>query len=224
MNNLPLLIQKQNTLVVYCMDPPSSPHKNFIAANNKNNNHAHNLLCYVHLFKAGGASLCKLEGKNMPKQQVPDYFCMPPDVGKEIDGRVGRSNKKLLGCRSKNPGKRFVSNEWNPFASKERWDLNDQLLFVTTTTTLQDPLDRLMSAYCLAQQRTTGTPSVPALVAPQTRQMACKSFCPQCRTPIRGRSQPTEAFLVRPRIYTAYSFLIYIYRKDIYFPLIQYSF
>ena len=38
-------------------------------------------------------------------------------------------------------------------------------------------------------------------------QTACQIFCPLCRTPITSRVQPTTAQLVRPRIYSAYSFI-----------------
>jgi hypothetical protein len=36
---------------------------------------------------------------------------------------------------------------------------------------------------------------------------ACKTFCPSCRTKIIGRIQPTTIRIVRPQIYSAYSFM-----------------
>jgi hypothetical protein len=32
-------------------------------------------------------------------------------------------------------------------------------------------------------------------------------FCPLCRTPITGKCKPKAARLVRPRVYSAYSFM-----------------
>lgn len=37
--------------------------------------------------------------------------------------------------------------------------------------------------------------------------IACKSFCPVCHTQIQGRAEPKMAILVRPRIFSAYSFM-----------------
>lgn len=37
--------------------------------------------------------------------------------------------------------------------------------------------------------------------------LACRSFCPLCRTPIQNRIEPKTAILVRPRIFSAYSFM-----------------
>lgn len=101
------------------------------------------LLWYEHLSKAGGTSFCKLAQSNMKKDEIPPYYCMPRD-GDLPDGRVGLwSNTKLLTYRAEHPTIRIVSNEWQPFPP-ERWQLKDQLFFVTT---LRNPLDRLLSAY-----------------------------------------------------------------------------
>lgn len=37
--------------------------------------------------------------------------------------------------------------------------------------------------------------------------IGCKVFCPLCRTPITGKCKPKAARLVRPRVYSAYSFM-----------------
>jgi Sulfotransferase family len=124
--------------------PPARPRPLFTAAVDLHNTSSRRrLLWYEHLSKAGGTSFCKLAQINMKKDEVPPYYCMPRD-GALPDGRVGLwSNTKLLKYRADHPSIRIVSNEWQPFPP-ERWELKDQLFFVTT---LRDPLDRLMSAY-----------------------------------------------------------------------------
>mmetsp|Transcript_13620 Transcript_13620/g.13805 ORF Transcript_13620/g.13805 Transcript_13620/m.13805 type:complete len:281 (-) Transcript_13620:415-1257(-) len=37
----------------------------------------------------------------------------------------------------------------------------------------------------------------------------CRSFCPICRIPIRSRSQPSRSKIIRPRIFSAHSFMMY---------------
>ena len=67
------------------------------------------------------------------------------------------------------------------------------------------------TALCLVCQ--TGPPHVVfepcyhAALCISCAEVTCKSFCPICRTPITGRMQPKTAILVRPRIFSAYSFM-----------------
>jgi hypothetical protein len=101
---------------------------------------------YEHLSKAGGTSFCQLAMRNMPRQEVAPYYCMPRDEEfkpSDPDGRVGRwSNEKLGRYRASHGKIKLVSNEWQPFPS-ERLELSDVLL----VTTVRDPMDRLLSAY-----------------------------------------------------------------------------
>ncbi len=50
-------------------------------------------------------------------------------------------------------------------------------------------------------------PCYHAVVCRACAVIACKSFCPACHTRIRRRVEPTMAILVRPRIFSAYSFM-----------------
>lgn len=50
-------------------------------------------------------------------------------------------------------------------------------------------------------------PCYHAVVCRACAGIACKSFCPVCQTRIRGRVEPKMAILVRPRIFSAYSFM-----------------
>lgn len=115
--------------------PPAPPKK-----------HAEPFVWYEHVSKAGGTSFCELAQHNMPKSEIPPYYCMPRDEEfkpNDPDGRVGRwDNDKLGRYRAKHPRIRLVSNEWQPFPS-ERLALSDLLL----VTTLRNPMDRLLSAY-----------------------------------------------------------------------------
>ena len=112
------------------------------------------MLRYEHLSKAGGTSFCKLAQKNLPRREVPAYYCMPSEPGMP-DARVGQWPNAKLGTYFAAKGEVLVSNEWEPFPL-ERLDLQRsggggggagpplELVFITT---VREPLNRLLSAY-----------------------------------------------------------------------------
>lgn len=115
------------------------------------------ILWYEHLSKAGGTSFCTLANANMPKQEVPRYYCMPPDSENiwRKDGRVGRWSNEKLAAYLANSTHRIVSNEWEPFPPARMKYPREKLLLVTT---IRDPLDRLLSAYRFFAKNVTTTP------------------------------------------------------------------
>ena len=40
-----------------------------------------NKIFYQHLRKAGGTSFCDLANKNIPRKEIPPYYCMPDNKG-----------------------------------------------------------------------------------------------------------------------------------------------
>ena len=112
------------------------------------------LVWYEHLSKAGGTSFCKLAKKNMPRKEIPAYYCMPSEPGMP-DARVGQWSNDKLGAWFDKQGESLVSNEWEPFPV-ERLALQAEVgsggaeavpLEVVLVTTIRDPLNRLLSAY-----------------------------------------------------------------------------
>ena len=141
------------------LSQPSEWFKNRDQQNHHNNDIPPVAIYYEHLSKAGGTSFCKLAQSNMPRIEVPRYYCMPsaPD---NPDARVGSWTKAQLVEYFKTKEHRIVSNEWEPFntnflslqptseievrnlsSSKQR-DIT--LLFITS---IRHPINRLLSAY-----------------------------------------------------------------------------
>uniref|UniRef100_A0A7S2GX97 Sulfotransferase domain-containing protein n=1 Tax=Helicotheca tamesis TaxID=374047 RepID=A0A7S2GX97_9STRA len=109
---------------------------------------------FEHLSKAGGTSMCNLANANMPKKDVPQYYCMPsePDM---VDARVGQWTNRKLQNYIRDKKKYFVSNEWEPFPldkfnmrpSVDGGNHDDSDPWLIFVTTLRHPLNRLVSAY-----------------------------------------------------------------------------
>lgn len=135
---------------------------------------------YEHVSKAGGTSFCKTAEKNMPRFQIPPYYCMPrdyEDYPNDPDGRVGLwTNEKFRRYRLTNPNIRLVSNEWHPFP-EDRWALpNDDRLI--TVTTIRHPLDRLLSAYQFWGVTTNRAEDKPTLVQFLNRRLRLSNSAP----------------------------------------------
>lgn len=133
--------------------------------NGNNNKSSHRVLAYYeHLSKAGGTSFCKLAVSNMPKKEVPAYYCMPSEPNM-IDARIGSWDIKKIEqyAMQDKPEIRFVSNEWEPFnlaflenfhhhdTNTEEGEVNKSddteqlhLLFITS---IRNPINRLLSAH-----------------------------------------------------------------------------
>lgn len=108
------------------------------------------MLWYEHLSKAGGTSFCKLAMKNMPRKEVPSYYCMPSEPGMP-DARVGQWTNDKLGAYFLRERHTLVSNEWEPFPL-QRLEMGQgkhgQIpLDLVLVTTIREPLNRLVSAY-----------------------------------------------------------------------------
>lgn len=109
------------------------------------------LLWYDHLSKAGGTSFCKLAQRNMPRKDVPAYYCMPSEKGMP-DARVGQWDNAKLRRYVEERKHRIVSNEWEPFPLGRlqlhpQGQAAEEELSLVLVTSLRDPLNRLVSAY-----------------------------------------------------------------------------
>ena len=101
-------------------------------------------LFFQHLRKAGGTNFCTLAKNNLPKKQVPKYYCMPD---------MHWNNKRCAGCFSSftneqiitnmhRDGHRILGNEWDPFDPSRFWDLP-----AVFATSFRKPLDRALSQF-----------------------------------------------------------------------------
>mmetsp|Transcript_9673 Transcript_9673/g.12248 ORF Transcript_9673/g.12248 Transcript_9673/m.12248 type:complete len:516 (-) Transcript_9673:319-1866(-) len=122
-------------------------------------NHEHRPVAvyYEHLSKAGGTSFCKLAQTNMPKVEVPSYYCMPSSAASP-DARVGSWTKSKLTKYFKSKLHRLVSNEWEPFnldflslqpTSEEelKTAFSEEDVMLMFVTSIRNPINRLLSAY-----------------------------------------------------------------------------
>lgn len=111
------------------------------------------MVWYEHLSKAGGTSFCKLARTNMPRKEVPSYYCMPSEPGMP-DARVGQWTNAKLETYFAEKAHRLVSNEWEAFP-RERLqlqptsevDANTRDLHLVFVSNIREPLNRLLSAY-----------------------------------------------------------------------------
>jgi hypothetical protein len=111
---------------------------------------------YEHLSKAGGTSFCTMAKANMPKEEIPKYYCMPSEPGM-ADARVGSwTREKLVHYFVEKPH-RLVSNEWEPFnhdflelqmmSDLDLAGKNSGGIYLLFLTTIRNPINRLLSAY-----------------------------------------------------------------------------
>jgi hypothetical protein len=101
-------------------------------------------LFFQHLRKAGGTNFCALAEHNLPKNQVPPYYCMPD---------YNWDKKKCAGCfsiykndeitRNMNAKQhRILGNEWDAFEPDRMFDLP-----AVFATSFRRPLDRALSQF-----------------------------------------------------------------------------
>ena len=122
----------------------------------KTSNHNKVAVYYEHLSKAGGTSFCTMAKANMPKEEIPRYYCMPSEPGMP-DARVGSwSREKLVKYFLEKPH-RLVSNEWEPFnhdflelqmmSDLDLAGKNSGGIYLLFLTTIRNPINLLLSAY-----------------------------------------------------------------------------
>lgn len=106
-------------------------------------------LYFQHLRKAGGTHFCTLARDNLPKINLPPYYCMPDKAWswenktKIQVPRAGRlhhwSNEEILN----NIGKyRIAANEWDSFDPATHFNLPAVIV-----TSFRNPLDRAVSQF-----------------------------------------------------------------------------
>eukprot|EP00980_Cylindrotheca_fusiformis_P014655 scaffold3987_cov134-Cylindrotheca_fusiformis.AAC.5 len=106
-------------------------------------------LYYDHLSKAGGTSFCKLAQTNMPKEQVPPYYCKASRK-KPGDGRIGRWELERVQDYLLSKTHRIVSNEWDEFDTRLLSFFSptvNEMVHLLFATTIRHPINRLLSSY-----------------------------------------------------------------------------
>ena len=95
---------------------------------------------YQHLRKAGGTSFCELCRANLPRHQVPPYYCMPDQKGSL--STPPWSDAKVLTEAMDSKGFKVAANEWDVWLDVHR-DIPGAVL----ATTFRHPIDRWYSQY-----------------------------------------------------------------------------
>lgn len=95
---------------------------------------------YQHLRKAGGTGFCEMASRNMDRDQVPRYHCMPDNKG--ALATPPWSKQEYLLSQISDKGYRIVANEWDAFPAHH-------LHFpgAVFATTMRHPVDRWYSQY-----------------------------------------------------------------------------
>ena len=98
---------------------------------------------YQHLRKAGGTGFCDLAKKNMGKEEIPKYYCMPDRKGSLSTPPWNKA--EYLAKQLSSKGHRIASNEWDAWnAQNHNKHALPKAVFVTT---FRHPLDRWYSQY-----------------------------------------------------------------------------
>jgi len=104
-------------------------------------------LFFQHLRKAGGTGFCSLAEANLPRKNLPGYYCMP-DYGWEGGWRQRQagflkhwSNEEIT-RRLREKGHRVAGNEWDKFQVRH-FDLPGAVF----ATSFRRPLDRALSQF-----------------------------------------------------------------------------
>jgi hypothetical protein len=104
-------------------------------------------LFFQHLRKAGGTNFCSLAEENLPKSQVPPYYCMP-DIkwerknGRECGGCFSSFTNDEIATKMQAAGFRILGNEWDPFDASRFFELP-----AIYATSFRKPLDRALSQF-----------------------------------------------------------------------------
>jgi hypothetical protein len=103
-------------------------------------------LFFQHLRKAGGTNFCTLAQRNLPKVQVPNYYCMPdyhwPKFERKCAGCFHRWTNAEIDTQMQAQGHRILGNEWDAFEPERFFELN-----AIFTTSFRRPLDRALSQF-----------------------------------------------------------------------------
>ena len=103
-----------------------------------------------------------------------------------------------------NDAARFLANQ----ALERTGTVGEPITMMTSPlATLSTNNDMICMVCQIANVQVAFEPCFHCLLCLSCSLTACRKFCPLCRTPISSRVQPTTARLVRPRIYSAYSFI-----------------
>lgn len=98
---------------------------------------------YQHLRKAGGTGFCDLAKKNMAREEVPPYYCMPDNRGSLATPPWNEASYLQKQLQAK--GHRIASNEWDAWNRAEH--IPAKMPKAVFATTFRHPLDRWYSQY-----------------------------------------------------------------------------
>ena len=118
-------------------------------------------LFFQHLRKAGGTNFCALAEHNLPKYQLPKYYCMP-DYHWEKKKCAGcfsayKNDEIIHNMNAKNH--RILGNEWDAFEPDRMFDLP-----AVFATSFRRPLDRALSQFrfeCIEERVSGPRRSIP---------------------------------------------------------------
>lgn len=101
-------------------------------------------LFFQHLRKAGGTNFCTLAQRNLPKSQVPSYYCMPDYdwKDKKCAGCFSRWTNEEIVENMKAKNHRILGNEWDAFEPERFFDLP-----AVFATSFRKPLHRALSQF-----------------------------------------------------------------------------
>eukprot|EP00538_Stauroneis_constricta_P004548 CAMPEP_0119555984 /NCGR_PEP_ID=MMETSP1352-20130426/8051_1 /TAXON_ID=265584 /ORGANISM="Stauroneis constricta, Strain CCMP1120" /LENGTH=466 /DNA_ID=CAMNT_0007602861 /DNA_START=144 /DNA_END=1541 /DNA_ORIENTATION=+ len=106
-------------------------------------------LFFQHLRKAGGTNFCTLAQRNLPKEQVPKYYCMPDyhwrsptHHHRACGGCYSYWNNTEMVTNMRAEGHKIMGNEWDAFEPQRFFELP-----AVFATSFRKPLHRALSQF-----------------------------------------------------------------------------
>jgi len=137
-------------------------------------------------------------------------------VGSDPLARAKKLGRKTPGSKKSSGSKRRVDSRSSTAPEELRiGDLDGstpKCMDDKTLVTLRQPSHGIHDLDCIACQEEKATiifePCLHCVLCARCNEAGvCKSWCPTCRTTITGRVQPYSARVVRPKVYSVYSFM-----------------
>eukprot|EP00977_Amphora_coffeiformis_P002173 scaffold425_cov175-Amphora_coffeaeformis.AAC.32 len=106
---------------------------------------------FQHLRKAGGTNVCTLATANLPRKNLPSYYCMPDYFWHHENEKNPKPNSGCAGCLHHWTNEEIVGNIKNHRIAGNEWDSFDPIrhldLPAIFVSSFRRPLDRALSQF-----------------------------------------------------------------------------
>jgi len=155
----------------------------------------------------------ELRGKmsSSPPQKKKTVAGRKPKEDKKSSDSLKKNEKREGGTRKKAPSVAMTVNasEISGFSGEGIASDTVTLRHVSVPTSIVNDTDTSMVCIMCQERRAdiVFEPCHHCVLCSSCSETMCRTFCPSCRTTIIGRLRPSSIRVIRPRIYSSYSFM-----------------